>query len=146
LPTSRRPGRLVVDANPILAALLGGQARRIFFEAPILEFAVPELVLSEVRKHLPRLALKLGTVPAFLEYALDLLPLRPYPARTYRDSIAEARRRIERRDPDDVDVLALTLRLEAPLWSNDRDFEGTGIERLTTAQLLRVFFGPTHPR
>jgi predicted nucleic acid-binding protein len=146
LPTSRRPGRLVVDANPILAALLGDQARRIFFEAPIREFAVPELVLSEVREHLPRLALKLGAVPAFLEYALDLLPLRPYPPRAYRDSIAEARRRVERRDPDDVDVLALTLRLEVPLWSNDRDFEGTGIERLTTAQLLRLFFGPSHQR
>jgi predicted nucleic acid-binding protein len=121
LPTSRRPGRLVVDASPILAALLGGQARRIFFEAPIREFAVPELVLSEVREHLPRLALKLGAVSTFLEYALDLLPSRPYPARAYRDSTAEARRRVERRDPDDVDVLALTLRLEVPLWSNDRD-------------------------
>jgi predicted nucleic acid-binding protein len=142
LPTSRRPGRLIVDANPILAALLGGQARRVFFEAPIREFAVPEVVLSEVREHLPMLALKLGAAPAFLGYALDLLPLRPYAARAYRDSMAEARRRIARRDPDDVDVLALTLRLEVPLWSNDRDFEGTGIERLTTAELLRVFFGP----
>jgi predicted nucleic acid-binding protein len=143
LPTSRRPGKLVVDANPILAALLGGQARRIFFEAPIREFAVPEVVLSEVREHLPRLALRLGAAPAFLEYALDLLPVRPYPPRAYRDSIAEARRRVEQRDPDDVDVLALTLRLDVPLWSNDRDFEGTGIERLTTAELLSMFFGST---
>ena len=142
MPTSRQPGRLVVDANPILAALLGGQARRVFFETPVREFAVPAVVLSEVREHLPRLALKLGAAPAFLDYALDLLPLRAYPARAYRDSIVEARRRIERRDPDDVDVLALTLRLEVPLWSNDRDFEGTGIERLTTAELLHVFFGP----
>ena len=32
--------------------------------------------------------------------------------------------------------LALALHLKLPLWSNDRDFEGTGVERFTTAQLL----------
>jgi predicted nucleic acid-binding protein len=140
LPTSGPPSRLVVDANPILAALLGGQARRVFFEASVREFAVPEVVLSEVREHLPRLARKLGAMPAFLEYALELLPLRPYPARAYRTTMAEARRRIGSRDPDDIDVLALALRLRVPLWSNDRDFEGTGIEQLTTSDVLKRFF------
>lgn len=145
MPTSRRPDRLVVDANPILAALLGGQARRVFFEAPIRELAVPETVVSEVREHLPRLALKLGSAPAFLEYALNLLPLRQYPARAYRASLAEARSRIGKRDPDDVDALALALHLDVPVWSNDRDFEGAGIEWLTTTEVLRLFFGPSVP-
>ena len=143
MPTSGPPSRIVVDANPILAALLGGQARRVFFETPVQEFAVPETVLSEVREHVPQLASKLGTRPAFLEYALDLLPLRPYRARAYRRTMLEARRRIGSRDPDDVDVLALTLQLRVPLWSNDRDFEGTGVEQMTTADVLKVFFGPS---
>jgi predicted nucleic acid-binding protein len=113
----------------------------VFFETSIREFAVPEIVLSEVREHVPQLARKLGTMPAFLEYALDLLPLRHYPARAYRRTMAEARRRIGRRDPDDIDVLALALWLQAPLWSNDRDFEGTGVEQVTTPDLLKLFFG-----
>ena len=142
MPTSGPPSRLVVDANPILAALLGGPARRVFFETSVREFAVSEIVLSEVREHVPRLARKLGTMPAFLEYALDLLPLRRYPARAYRRTMAEARRRIGRRDPDDIDVLALALRLQVPLWSNDRDFEGTGVEQMTTPDILKLFFGP----
>ena len=129
MPSSEPPSRLVVDANPILAALLGGQARRVFFETSVQEFAVPEVVLSEVREHVPLLARRLGTTPEFLEYALDLLPLRRYPARAYRRTMAEARRRIGRRDPDDIDVLALALRLQVPLWSNDRDFD------------LKLFFG-----
>ncbi len=141
--SSGPPSRLVVDANPILAALLGGRARRVFFETPVREFAVPEVVLSEVREHLPRLAAKLGMAPAYLEYALDLLPLRAYPGRAYRTTMAEARRRLGGRDPDDVDVLALTLRLEVPLWSNDRDFQGTGIEQMTTTDLLKLFLGPS---
>ena len=142
MPSSGLPSRLVVDANPILAALLGGQARRVFFETSIREFAVPEIVLSEVREHVPRLARKLGTLPAFLEYGLDLLPLRRYPARAYRGTMVEAKRRIGSRDPD-IEVLALALRLQAPLWSNDRDFEGTGVEQMTTPDVLKLFFGPS---
>ncbi len=141
MPTSGPPSRLVVDANPILAALLGGRARRVFFETSVHELAVPEVVLSEVREHLPRLAQKVGAIPAFLEYALDLLPLRGYPASAYRGTMPEARRRIGSRDPDDIDVLALALRLRVPLWSNDRDFEGTGAEQMTTPDILKLFFG-----
>ena len=46
----------------------------------------------------------------------------------------EAQRRIGDRDPEDADVLALALHLRVPVWSNDRDFERTGVERYTTAQ------------
>jgi predicted nucleic acid-binding protein len=136
----KRPDRLAVDANPILSALLGGQARRVFFESTIREFAVPERVISEVQRYVPRLAQKLGVEEAFVEYALELLPLRIYPARRYARAVREARRRIERRDPTDVDVLALALHLDVPLWSNDRDFEGTAVSRFTTAQLLAILF------
>lgn len=141
MPISRRPEKLVVDANPIVATLLAGSARRVFFEAGIVEFAVSGTVLDEVRAYLPALAEKLGASPALLEFELDLLPLRVYAPRVYAPAIPEARRRIAWRDPDDVDVLALTLWLGVPLWSNDRDFVDTGIERFTTAQLLRVLFG-----
>ena len=141
MANSRAPDRLVVDANPILSALLGGQARRVFFESAIREFAVPERVIGEVQRYLPRLALKLGAKQAFLEYSLELLPLRAYPARRYARAVSEARARIEGRDPTDVDVLALALHLDVPLWSNDRDFEDTGVSRFTTAELLTVLFG-----
>jgi predicted nucleic acid-binding protein len=82
---------------------------------------------------------------AFLEYALELLPLRIYPARRYAPAVREARRRIERRDPTDVDVLALALHLDVPLWSNDRDFDGTGVSRFTTAELLAILFEARGP-
>ena len=36
-----------------------------------------------------------------------------------------------------MDVLALALKLNCPVWSNDNDFDDVGVERLTTAQLLR---------
>lgn len=141
--TSKRPERLVVDAHPILSALLGGKARRTFFEAGTQEFAVPAAVLREVRDHLPELALKLDTPRPLLEYALDLLPLEAYAARGYQRHLREAHRRIGHRDPDDSEVLALALHLRVPIWTNDRDFESAGVHCLTTARLLTLFFGPS---
>jgi predicted nucleic acid-binding protein len=137
----KKPARLVVDANPILSALLGGAAKRVFFESDIQEFAVPEPVLDEVKAHIPTLALKLRISRELLAYTLDLLPLTRYPPKTYRQTILEAKKRIGQRDPDDADTLALTLKLGIPLWTNDRDFEDSGVEWLTTARLLALFFG-----
>ena len=143
MPTSKRPARLVVDAHAILSALLGGKARRVFFETEVQEFAVPERVVREVKAHLPRLALKMGCGRGLLENAFDLLPLTRYSSRAYHEKMAAARRQIEQRDPHDVDVLALALHLDIPLWSNDHDFDHTSIDRFTTAQLLALFFRAT---
>ena len=41
-----------------------------------------------------------------------------------------------RRDPDDVEILALALHTKIAVWSNDSDFEGVGVEWFTTAELL----------
>lgn len=45
---------------------------------------------------------------------------------------------MDKRDPDDIHLLALSLTLGLPLWSNDRDFEDAGVECLSTARLLKV--------
>lgn len=129
-----------MDANPILSALLGGNARRVFFESGVEEFAVPESVLDEVRAYIPAFSTRTGLPQDVLEFLLELLPLTPYTASTYRRTIPEAIRLIGRRDPDDVAPLALALHLDLPIWTNDRDFEQTGVSLYTTAQLLAVLF------
>ena len=40
-------------------------------------------------------------------------------------------------DPDDVELLAMALHLQVPIWSNDRDFEGLNVDSFTTEGLLR---------
>jgi predicted nucleic acid-binding protein len=140
LSTSRKPEKLVVDANPILSALLGGKAKRLFFDAGITEFAVPESALEEVNSYIPKMAKRLDVSPAFLHYALDLLPLTVYGLKAYRQSVKKAKIQIAHRDPRDVEILALTLELERPLWTNDKDFEDTTVQTFTTAELLAMYF------
>jgi predicted nucleic acid-binding protein len=56
----------------------------------------------------------------------------------YERHLLEAERRIGKRDPDDVDVLALALDLNLAVWSNDNDFEEAGVDWHTTAELLKA--------
>jgi len=139
LPDSRSLERLVVDANPLISVLLGGAAIRVFTSGRIEEFAIAEHTLQEVQDFIPELARELLEEPDQLRLVLALLPLNPYPRESYEDRLEEAERLIAHRDPDDVEVLALALKLGYPLWSNDADFdEAKGrVTRYTTAQLLR---------
>ena len=102
------------------------------------EFAVAEYTLEEVEGFIPKLAKDLDEDEHVLHTTLALLPLTVYPQAFYETKRAEAERRIAQRDPDDVDVLALALRLNCPIWSNDADFSEGKLEWYTTARLLKV--------
>ena len=70
--------------------------------------------------------------------AAGTLPVTMVPRTGYSACMAEARKRIGRRDPDDVDLLALAIERGVPVWSNDSDFENAGVVWYTTAALLAV--------
>jgi len=69
---------------------------------------------------------------------IEHLPLRLYDESEYRSHVDEARRYLEHRDPDDVALTALALKLDVPIWSNDNDFRDLPIPFYTTAALLRA--------
>jgi len=69
--------------------------------------------------------------------AVAALPVTLVSRTQYARSIAEAVKRIGRRDPDDIELLALALHFRIPIWSNDRDFEGLNVDLFTTESLLR---------
>lgn len=138
--TSKPPERLVVDANPMISALLGGAALRAFWNEAVKEWATTQFTVNEVLFYLPRLASKIHVPEEMLRLELELLPLRIYKKASYRDFISEAKRRIAERDANDVDLLALALKLDYPIWTNDQDFEQTGPTLYTTAKLLETLF------
>lgn len=67
-----------------------------------------------------------------------------FPSQEYRDFLAEATRKLKGRDPDDVELLALALAQNVPLWTNDHDFDGCGVECLSTAKLLKLLDATKH--
>jgi len=129
--------QLGADANALLAAILGGKAKLAFESEEVAQLFTTETTFAEVEEYALVLARKRHLSPDLPLLTLASLPVSIASTAEYSGGLSEARRRISRRDPDDVDVFALALHLRLPLWSNDRDFEGTGVELLTTQDVLR---------
>lgn len=128
--------KLAADANVLLSALIGGQAVRILRHPAVEEILTTEVTLDEVQQYAAHLARKKCLSVDVVLLAAATLPVTVVPRKTYLRSVAEARRRIGRRDPDDVEILALALQFDVPVWSNDNDFEDAGTIWYTTASLL----------
>lgn len=141
---------LATDATVIMSAVLGGQGALKIFKAKEVCRVTTSFNVGEVKKHLPKLAKKYRLNLEALQTQLDLLLKNAYDEKThetyvgltvyeedaYSDSIEDAKKRIEFRDPKDVPLLALALKLQIPVWSNDKDFESAGIEWYTTSKLI----------
>lgn len=103
--------------------------------------APSEITLSEVQEYAAQLAKKRRLFVDVVLMVVAALPVSVVERTVYRSSILEAKRCIGRRDPDDVEILALALHTNTAVWSNDNDFEGVGVEWLTTTELLARFGG-----
>lgn len=113
--------QIVINANPIIAALLGGKASNIATSAKF-EFSSPQFTLFEVEKYIPLLARQLKRPEPDVRVAFQRLPITAYQPIAYDDCTPRAIQLIGIRDEDDVPVLALALELQIPVWTNDRDF------------------------
>ncbi len=114
---------IVVDANPIISALIGGISGELLFEKTF-RFATTAFTLGEVREFIPYISKKSGIKVEEIQRALSILPLKVYEREDYEGKIGDAERIIKHIDEKDVDILALSLKLNAPLWTNDRHFNG----------------------
>lgn len=128
--------RVVADANVLLSALIGGRAKAVTEAPGVTEVLTTQATLDEVQEYAAHLAAKRHLSLDVVLMAVASLPVTVVEQEVYRKSHPAARRRIGRRDPDDVEILALALQTGLPLWSNDNDFAEAGVEWLTTAELL----------
>jgi predicted nucleic acid-binding protein len=98
--------------------------------------AAAEAVADEIAEHLPELASKRRLDLTLLLAALQLMPVEWQPAASYDSFREEAVRRMAGRDPEDWPTVAVALSLSVPVWSQDRDFEASGLRIYTTGELL----------
>jgi predicted nucleic acid-binding protein len=129
--------QLVADANVLLSAVIGGRAGLVLRHARVEKVSTPAVAYGEVLEYLPSLARKKKLDLDTLLLACAALPVVVVERGEYDDQLATARQRVAKRDPDDVDVLALALSLNVAVWSNDNDFEDCDVEWHTTAELLK---------
>jgi predicted nucleic acid-binding protein len=129
-PGGRSGVKLAADANVLLSAVLGHAALRVFTQTDI-GVLTTQGVLQEVRDYIPIIAKQYDIIPQALEAQLRLLAVRECEPREFAHELEAAKRSIAKRDPHDVDLLALALAFAIPVWSNDGDFKDAGVEWYT---------------
>jgi predicted nucleic acid-binding protein len=117
--------------------VIGGRAGLVLNHPEIEEVITTEATFAEVREYALHLGRKKKLAPDSILLTVAALPVKVMSPEVSADAMDEASRLIGWRDPDDIEILALALHFKIPLWTNDNDFEGCGIERFTTAELLR---------
>jgi predicted nucleic acid-binding protein len=110
----------------------------VFLERPDILVVTTRVTSDEVRWHLPGFAKRYKVDVVKLHKVFDDLPVKRYGPAEYSSHLDEARRYLQHRDPDDVPLAALALKLNIPIWTNDNDFNDVPLPIYTTAQLLRV--------
>ncbi len=133
-------GAVVGDANVLLSAVIGKAALRVIAEFGV-NVHVARFNADEVEEYLPVMAEKYALPEELVALQWRLLPLRIHAVSEYRRQLARARRDLASRDPDDAHALALARALALPLWTNDRDLAGHGVDCLPTARLLKQLEG-----
>ena len=126
---------LVLDANILLRAILGTRVRTLIERyAEQVMLLTPQSCVAETREYLPLLCVERRWDPAPALQLLDslLTGIHVVDNASLVDVEEEAKRRIASRDPDDWPVVALAIALNAPVWTEDRDFFGAGVATWTT--------------
>ena len=127
---------LTIDTNQMISALLGGKAREVIYSNHF-RFFTTERKTWEVKRYIPLISGKTGVPEERVLRAFELFPIEAYQDAFFEEQMEHANELIGGRDPTDADLLALTLKLQYPLWSHDRDFRNIkGIVVVTINDLL----------
>jgi predicted nucleic acid-binding protein len=122
-------------AAAVLLDTIGAGHRR---GARGLVIVTTEHTIAEIEEYLPVFAARYNLDVEVLREALEILPVERYSERDYHSHLAEAHRYLGERDPDDVPLAALALKLQVPVWSNDNDFTELPLDVYPTARFLKM--------
>ncbi len=127
--------RIVLDANILIRAVLGKQVKELLliYQRKV-GFFTPDVCMNDAQKYLPLLFEKRGLSP---EPALDVLSKLECLLNVVSDDVyiayeKDAKRRITKRDAADWPILATAMAFNCSIWTEDKDFFGTGIPVWTT--------------
>lgn len=130
------PQNCVVDANPLMAALLGGKAADVL-ACDRWIFHSTQHTLFEVERYISELAKQLQRTELEVFASFQALPVTAHQPTKYQQALQQAYLLIGQRDESDVPLLALVLTLGCPVWTNDQDFSGIhGLTHYTTADMV----------
>lgn len=127
--------RLVLDANILLRAVFGVRVRSLLetYEDSV-SFYAPDICFADARKYIPSISEKRRLDPGpgiqVLNYLSRLVEV--VDKSLYEEYEISARERMISRDEEDWPIVATALFLRSPVWTEDRDFFGSGVSTWTS--------------
>ncbi|TLY48265.1 MAG: PIN domain-containing protein [Gammaproteobacteria bacterium] len=136
---------LVLDANILIRAVLGSKVRDLLIaNRETTDFFTPDVCWADAVKYLPVIFKKrqLPSNPALT--LLDNLKkiIQIADEEIYKINSKEAQKRMKDRDIDDWPIAATALALDCAIWTEDKDFFGSGFSTWTTDK-IHIFFEMT---
>ena len=133
------PRKLVLDANILLRAVFGNKVYILLKQyEDVAEFYAPDLCIEEARRNIPSIAARRQMAPTQAEAILQEVVggfVHIVDSSLYEEYEERARARISSRDADDWPVVATALLIDAPIWTEDQDFFGSGIATWTSNKI-----------
>ena len=132
----------VVDTNVLFTFFWEGSSTRKLLVKQELDLFSPEFALEEINSHCDEILKKTGiSLEEFkrlrreLAILVEFIPLEEY------SSFMEKASAIP--DPDDVDFVALALKLDCPIWSNDKELKQQTVVKVFSTSDLIPFLSST---
>jgi predicted nucleic acid-binding protein len=130
-----QPKQLVLDANILIRAAHGLQVRTILQTyADSTALCTPDVCFEDAKRHISLIARNRNLDPetglAVLGWIGGVIEI--VERGLYEKYKPLAEQRISKRDPDDWPIVATAMLLNAPIWTEDRDFFGCGIATWTS--------------
>jgi len=127
--------RLVLDANILLRGVFGTKVRNLLekYEETV-AFYAPDICFEDARKYIPDLAARRDADAAVGLLVLDQLEriVQVVDCSLYEMHEESAKNRMLSRDIADWPIVATSLLLDCPVWTEDQDFFGSGVATWTT--------------
>jgi predicted nucleic acid-binding protein len=127
--------RLVLDANILLRAVFGVRVRALLetYEDSV-SFYTPDICFTDARNYIPIIATarRLDLVAGLLVLNQLARLVEIVDESLYEERKSSAQERMLSRDIEDWPIVATSLLLDCPVWTEDQDFFGSGIATWTT--------------
>ena len=129
---------LVIDFNSIFSSFRKFTVTRKLIFNPLLDLYSPKFALNELSKYRKTVMSKakigigeFGFIERMLSWKIKFIPLEDF-----KDFLEPAKSICP--DPDDVEYFALALKLNCPIWSNDKLLKTqNAIKIFSTSELIK---------
>ncbi len=132
----------VLDTNIIFSALLKNSAPRKIILSDIFDLYAPEFLFTEIKKYEEIILKKTGLSKTNFNLLLLLIQshIAVIPFEEFSDFLKDAENIMVDIDIKDSPFLALALKLNISIWSNDNHLkEQTRVETYATAEIISNF-------